>query len=157
LAGDLQDSQPGGFVDAGDGGGRNEVILVVEDAETIRKMVCTMLNQSGYRCLDAGDGEEALQLVEGAPDPIDLVLTDVMMPRMGGTELARRLSRLRPGLRIVFMSGYSDDPVVRTIERSPSIFLAKPFTATALMEKVRETLDLPWKGLPEANSGVGGS
>jgi two-component system, cell cycle sensor histidine kinase and response regulator CckA len=142
-------------VDSADEGGHNERILVVEDAETIRKMVCAMLNQSGYRCIDAGDGEEALRLVERAQD-IDLVLTDVMMPKMGGAELARRLSRLRPDLRIVFMSGYSEDPIVRTIERSPSIFLAKPFTATALMEKVRHTLDLPWNGIPEANSGAGG-
>jgi len=134
--------------------GRNEVILVVEDAETIRKMVCAMLTQSGYRCLDARDGKEALQLVQGAPDAIDLVLTDVMMPNMGGPELARRLAGLRPDLRIVFMSGYSDDPVVRTIERSPSIFLPKPFTAATLMEIVRQTLDRPWNGLPQVNTGV---
>jgi len=136
--------------------GHNEVILVVEDADSIRTMVCAMLNQSGYRCIDARDGEEALRLIEDATDPIDLVLTDVMMPRMGGAELARRLSYLRPGLRIIFMSGYSDDPVVRTMERSPSLFLPKPFTAGALMQKVRHTLDLPWKGLPEVNSGAGG-
>ncbi len=143
-------------MDSSNGGGHNETILVVEDAETIRKMVCAMLGQAGYRCFDAGNGEEALQLVQGASDRIDLVLTDVMMPRMGGAELARHLARLRPGLRVVFMSGYSDDPVVRTIERSPSLFLAKPFTANALMEKVRDTLDHPWHGLPEVNSGAGG-
>jgi two-component system, cell cycle sensor histidine kinase and response regulator CckA len=143
-------------VDASDGVGHNEMILVVEDAETIRKMVCAMLIQSGYRCLDAADGEEALRLIAGAKDRIDLVLTDVMMPKMGGAELARRLSRLSPDVRIVFMSGYSDDPIVRTIERSPSIFLPKPFTANALMEKVRHTLDHPWTGLPEGNAGAGG-
>lgn len=142
-------------MEAADEGGHDEVILVVEDAETIRKMVCAMLSQSGYRCLEACDGEEALQIVERAPDPIDLVLTDVVMPKVGGPELARRLAAIRPGLRIVFMSGYSEDPIVRTIEHSPSIFLAKPFTAAALMEKVRQTLDRPWSGLPQANSGVG--
>jgi two-component system, cell cycle sensor histidine kinase and response regulator CckA len=143
-------------VQSADEGGNNEVILVVEDAETIRKMVCAMLSQSGYRCLDACDGEEALRLLESAPDSIDLVLTDVMMPKMGGPELARRLSSLRPDLRIIFMSGYSEDPIVRTIERSPSIFLAKPFTAAALLEKVRRALGGPWLGLQRANIGAGG-
>jgi CheY-like chemotaxis protein len=142
-------------VDTAGDAGHNETILVVEDAEAIRKMVCAMLGQSGYRCLDAADGEEALQLVQAAPDSIDLVLTDVVMPRLGGAELARRISRLRPQLRIVFMSGYTEDPVVRSIERSPSIFLPKPFTAAALMEKVRAALDHPWPGLPASNSGAG--
>jgi FixJ family two-component response regulator len=68
---------------------------------------------------------------------------------MGGAELARHISKLRPELRIIFMSGYSDDPVVRTVERTPSIFLAKPFTADALMAKVRQSLDRPWGGLPD--------
>jgi two-component system cell cycle sensor histidine kinase/response regulator CckA len=143
---------PEGVVDAADTGGQ-EVILVVEDAETIRKLVCAMLSQSGYRCMDACDGEEALRQIESR-DAVDLVLTDVMMPKMGGVELARRLSSLRPDLRVVFMSGYSDDPVVRTIERSPSIFLPKPFTTAALMGKVREILDTPWKGIPEVGSGL---
>ena len=133
----------------------NGVILVVEDAEAIRKMVCSMLTQSGYHCLEASDGEAALRLFEHAPASVDLVLTDVIMPKMGGLELARRLADLRPGLRVVFMSGYSADPIVSSIERSPSIFLAKPFTASALMEKVRETLHQPWPGLPQANIGAG--
>lgn len=131
-----------------------ETILVVEDAESIRKMVCAMLAQAGYRCLDAGDGEEAFRLVHGAPRAIDLLLTDVVMPKMGGPELARRASQLRPDLRVLFMSGFSDDPVVRSIERSASLFLAKPFTTGALLTKVRETLDAPWKGLPDTNQGV---
>ena len=71
-----------------------------------------------------------------------------MMPKMGGAELASRLSSLRPDLRIIFMSGYSDDPIVRTIERSPSIFLPKPFTAAALLEKVRQALGRTLVGPP---------
>jgi two-component system cell cycle sensor histidine kinase/response regulator CckA len=117
-------------------------------------MVCAMLEQAGYRCFEAGDGQEALQVFETDPDAVDLVLTDVMMPKMGGVELAQRLAAARPDLRIVFMSGYSDDPVVRTIEHSPSIFLPKPFTTTALMERVRQSLTEPWNGLPEANFGA---
>jgi len=132
-----------------------ETILVVEDAEPIRKMVCAMLSQAGYRCMEAGDGEEAFRLVHGAPHAMDLVLTDVVMPKMGGSELAKRLSNLRPDLRILFMSGYSDDPVVRSIERSASLFLPKPFTAGALLDKVRSTLDAPWSGFTDSNQGAG--
>jgi two-component system, cell cycle sensor histidine kinase and response regulator CckA len=134
---------------------QNQTIVVAEDAAPIRKMVCAMLAQSGYRCLEAGDGREALTLVEAAPQAIDLLLTDVIMPNMGGVELARRVSRIEPNVRILFMSGYSDDPLVRSIERSPALFLAKPFTAPTLLDKVREMLVAPWPGLPETNSGAG--
>jgi len=134
---------------------QNETIVVAEDAVPIRKMLCAMLSQSGYRCLEAADGREALDLIQAAPQAIDLLLTDVIMPNMGGIDLARRVARVEPRVRILFMSGYSDDPIVRSIERSPASFLAKPFTASALLEKVRETLDSPWQGLPEANSGAG--
>jgi two-component system, cell cycle sensor histidine kinase and response regulator CckA len=125
----------------------HETILVVEDAESIRGMVCAMLCQSGYHCLEAGDGAEALDILETDGDSVSLILTDIVMPRMTGAELARHVARIRPEIRIMFMSGYSDDAVVRTIERSAAIFLAKPFTASILIEKVREALDHPWVGL----------
>ena len=126
----------------------NETILVVDDAEAIRKMVCAMLAQNGYRCLEASDGSEALHMIERGLDSFHLVLTDMVMPKMNGAELADHLSRLRPDVRVVFMSGYSDDPVVRHVEHvSPAIFLAKPFTAAALIEKIRESLEQPWHGL----------
>ena len=124
---------------------RKETILVVDDAEVIRKMICAMLVQNGYGCLEACDGHEALRTLEG--EPVHLVLTDVSMPGMGGTELASRLARERPEMRVVFMSGYSDHPVVRQVERTPAIFLPKPFTAGVLMEKIRQVLDQPWVGL----------
>lgn len=138
-----------------DDSSRKETVLVVEDADSIRKMVSVMLGQAGYRCLEAGDGEEAFGMLRGAPEAIDLILTDVMMPKMGGPELARRVSHLRPDLRVIFMSGYSDDPVVRTIERSHSLFLPKPFTAATLLDRVRQALDQPWRGLPDTNLGAG--
>lgn len=125
-----------------------ETILVVEDAESIRKLVCAMLSQDGYRCLEAADGAQALEIVEGA-EAIHLVLTDVVMPQMGGTELARRLALLRPEVPIIFMSGYNEDPLVRRVECVPGIFLPKPFTAAALTVKVRQALEEPWMGLPE--------
>lgn len=125
-----------------------ETILVVEDADGIRNMVCAMLAQQGYQCLEASDGADALRMLDQTTEPVDLVLTDVIMPKMTGAELSRHLVRLRPELRVVFMSGYSDDPAVREFERMPPIFLAKPFTSTALFEKVRQALDQPWCGLP---------
>jgi CheY-like chemotaxis protein len=130
--------------------GRPESILVVDDAEPVRKMVCSMLSSSGYQCMEAADGAEALCIIKEGSEPVDLILTDIMMPRMGGTELACRVAALRPDLPIVFMSGYSDDPVVRTLESSPALFLPKPFTAAALNEKVRAALDNPWTGVPGA-------
>jgi CheY-like chemotaxis protein len=128
------------------GGGSIETILVVEDAEPIRKMVCAMLTQDGYQCLEAGDGAEALRVLEDGSN-VQLVLTDLVMPRMSGSDLARHLSRTRPTLRIMLMSGFTDDPVVRSVDRNSVVFLAKPFTAAALKEKVREALDQPWSGL----------
>jgi two-component system, cell cycle sensor histidine kinase and response regulator CckA len=125
-----------------------KTILVVEDADDIRRLVCAMLALQGYNCLAAADGLDALKLIENSTDPVHLVITDMVMPNMKGSELARHLSRLRPELPIVLMSGFSDDPAVRSIERGPAIFLAKPFTAATLCEKVRLALDQPWRGLP---------
>jgi two-component system cell cycle sensor histidine kinase/response regulator CckA len=119
----------------------SETILVVEDAEAIRTMVCTMLAQQGYQCLEAADGVDALRLLNETREPVDLVLTDIIMPKMTGPELGRHLIRLKPNLPIVFMSGYAEDPVVTEFERVPPMFLAKPFTADALIEKVRQALD----------------
>jgi CheY-like chemotaxis protein len=130
-----------------------ETILVVEDTEPIRRIVCAMLAQSGYRCLEAGDGAEALDVLETGASSVSLILTDMIMPKMTGAELALHVSRTWPELRIMFMSGYTDDPSVRTLEQSRALFLAKPFTAAVLMKKVREALDHPWTGLHSSLSG----
>ncbi|HEX3876063.1 MAG TPA: response regulator [Bryobacteraceae bacterium] len=126
-----------------------ETILVVEDAEEIRRLVCGMLSLQGYKCISAMDGLEALQLLECQTEPVDLMLTDLVMPNMAGAELARRVARLRPEIRIVLMSGFSEDPVVRTFEHAPTAFIAKPFTVATLCAKVREALDEPWTGFPD--------
>ena len=123
-------------------------ILVVEDGESVRKMICAMLTQNGYQCLEASDGNEALGLLRGIGS-VNLVLTDLMMPGMNGTELARHLSRDYPEIRIMFMSGYSEDPVIHSTEGARGLFLAKPFTASALTERVRQALNRPWSGLPD--------
>jgi two-component system, cell cycle sensor histidine kinase and response regulator CckA len=124
---------------------RKETILVVDDAEAIRKMVCAVLSQNGYSCVEASNGHEALLRLND--EVVQLVLTDVVMPGMGGPELASRLARERPEVRIMFMSGYSEDPVVHTVQRVPTLFLEKPFTTGALMSKIRQALDEPWEGL----------
>ena len=126
-----------------------ETILVVEDAEEIRRMVCGMLASQGYTCLSAGDGVDALEMIECGTDRVDLMLTDMIMPNMMGAELARRVARLKPEIRIVLMSGFSDDPLVRSFQRAPAVFLPKPFTASALCAKVRQALDEPWHGFPD--------
>jgi two-component system, cell cycle sensor histidine kinase and response regulator CckA len=100
-----------------------------------------MLAQGGYRCLEAADGTEAVQLLE-AGDPVHLILTDVIMPNMGGEELARHAAAARPDLRVIFMSGHTNNPVVKNGD-SPS-FLAKPFTFAAVLEKVAQVLEKPW-------------
>lgn len=130
---------------------QRETILVVDDGEPVRKMVCAMLEQSGYAVIEAGDGVEALRILE-TPRAVHLVLTDMMMPVMGGTELARRAARLRPELRVLFMSGYTSDPLVQKIGRTPALLLPKPFTASDLARKVRQVLDQPWSGLPNSSS-----
>ena len=141
----MQDEMPDRIYEAA-----KETVLVVEDSEPIRRVVIFMLRQTGYHCLEASNGAEALNVLR-AETKIQLVLTDVVMPGMGGAELARKVAREYPAVRVVFMSGYSDDPLVRSLERTP-VFLAKPFTASALTSIVRRALEHPWNGLPEIQS-----
>ena len=127
----------------------SKTILVVDDGDEIRRLVCGMLSKQGYNCLSASNGADALNLIERGEDTPHLMLTDMVMPQMMGAELAVRAARLRPDLRIVLMSGFSDDPVVRLYQGTPAAFIAKPFTASALCAKIREALDRPWDGLPD--------
>ena len=128
-----------------------ETILVVEDTDDIRKMICQILLQNGYHVLEASNGLEALELCNSYGDAIHLLLTDVVMPRMNGGELAEHLRRLNPRLPMIFMSGYNDDVVVRRMARL-SAFLAKPFTSVSLTRKVREVLDAPKPTVDESTA-----
>jgi two-component system, cell cycle sensor histidine kinase and response regulator CckA len=123
-------------------GSGKETILVVEDTDEVRRMICHILLQHGYTVLEAADGPEALEVIGSYGSPIHLLLTDVIMPRMNGGELAERLRVTHPRLRMIFMSGYTDDAIVNRIERL-AVFLAKPFTSLALVHKVREVLEAP--------------
>jgi CheY-like chemotaxis protein len=119
---------------------QDQTVLVVEDMEPLCKMIASMLRESGYRVVEAANGADALAAFDREAHSIQLVLTDIIMPRMNGTELALRLSQIRPGLPVLFMSGYTDDPVVRVVERDGTFFLRKPFTAQVLIETVRRVL-----------------
>ena len=121
--------------------GGSETILLVEDEEGVRKLVRAILQRSGYRVLEATDGVEALRIATSHA-AIDLLLTDVVMPNMGGAETASRLRQLQPGLKLLYMSGYTDNAVVlHGVLRSEVAFVQKPITPAALLLKVREVLD----------------
>ena len=119
-----------------------ETVLVVDDDEGVRNLAKRILASSGYTVLTAGTGDEALALCAGHDGPIALVLSDVVMPKMSGPELAHELARLRPAARVVFMSGYAGDAVEhRGLLDAGSHFIDKPFTALGLTQKIRRVLD----------------
>jgi two-component system cell cycle sensor histidine kinase/response regulator CckA len=118
-----------------------ETILIVEDEQAIRVLARRVLEESGYHVLEAGDGESALELMRTHPEQLHLLLTDLVMPDMGGTELASRLQDKHPTIRVLFMSGYTDDGVVRNGLLGPGrAFLQKPFTPSMLVRKIRDVL-----------------
>ncbi|MBI2373717.1 MAG: GAF domain-containing protein [Deltaproteobacteria bacterium] len=122
-------------------------ILVAEDEASVRRAVVRILEGSGYRVLAAASGEEALDWCSKERGNIDLLLTDVVMPRMSGRELAERIGAQCPKLRVVFMSGYTDDAIVRHgVDSGGTHFISKPFTASELTRKVREALEAPDRG-----------
>jgi two-component system cell cycle sensor histidine kinase/response regulator CckA len=119
-----------------------ETVLVVEDDELVRGITVRSLRALGYRILLAEDGEDALRVVERHVGDIDLVVTDVAMPRMGGPELADRLSARNPRVKVLFVSGYSEQDISeRMVLAQNRAFLDKPFTASMLARKLREMLD----------------
>jgi two-component system cell cycle sensor histidine kinase/response regulator CckA len=114
-------------------------VLVVEDEPQVRRMAARALAEAGHRVLEAGDGREAISVLARAGQGIDLVLTDVAMPGMSGRELADRLRQVRPDVRVIFMSGYADDEIVRRGLLEPDQpFIQKPFTPDVLMRRVAE-------------------
>jgi DNA-binding NtrC family response regulator len=119
-----------------------ETVLVVEDQEEVRSLVVEILTMQGYNVLKASGGEEALRICRTARKPIDLLLTDMVMPGMGGRELAERMMRTSPGLKVILMSGYTEDGVVQwgTVIQGME-FLQKPFSVDTLARKVRKVLD----------------
>ena len=120
----------------------SETILIVEDEEGVRRIAQLALDMQGYRILEADCAPEAIRLFETHKDKINLLLTDVVMPEMSGRHLAERLRMVRPDLKVLYMSGYNDDDVVRHgILAATDAFLQKPFTPLSLARKVRGVLD----------------
>jgi len=119
-----------------------ETILLVEDEEIVRGLVCSVLQAEGYKVLEAEHGTEALRISEAHGGPIHLLLTDVVMPQMSGKELAELLSPLRPDMQILYMSGYTDKTTLQqnALDRSEAL-LQKPFTPEILLSKVRHALE----------------
>ncbi len=122
----------------------DETVLLVEDEEVVREMAKEILQECGYHVLQAKDGQHALELAGQHDGEIHLMLTDVVMPRMSGRELSEQLTPLRPEIRVLYMSGYTDDAIVHHgVLDEGTAFIGKPFSMQALARKVRETLDAP--------------
>jgi two-component system cell cycle sensor histidine kinase/response regulator CckA len=119
-----------------------ETILVAEDEDGVRSLTKEVLEKYGYTVLEASNGEEALKIAERHEGPLDLLLSDVVMPRMGGPELAQELLARRPAVKVLYMSGYTDHPMVRRgVVNAGVAFLQKPFTPTVLVSRIREILE----------------
>ncbi|PYM82490.1 MAG: hybrid sensor histidine kinase/response regulator [Candidatus Rokuibacteriota bacterium] len=120
----------------------SETVLLVEDDEAVRELTCEVLEMHGYTVLAVADAGEAPRVLEGASRPIHLLVTDVVMPRLSGRELTERLRSLRPGLKVLYISGYAGTAVVHHGVLDPGTpFLQKPFTPDALLRSVRKVLD----------------
>jgi len=122
--------------------GGTETVLIVEDEDAVRRSAERILRSAGYRVLSADSGEDALSLCQDQGEEVDLLLADVVMPQMSGPELAAQLTLHRPRLKVLYMSGYTDDAIGKHGVLAPEIaFIGKPFAAVALASKVREVLD----------------
>lgn len=128
----------------------SETVLVVEDEDAVRTLTRTALEMAGYKVLEASQGLEALRIAAQYDGPIHLLLSDVVMPLLGGRELAEQLLPLHGGMKVLFLSGYTDDAVVRHgVLQEKVNFLQKPFSPLVLTHRVRELLDSPPEGHPD--------
>jgi signal transduction histidine kinase/ActR/RegA family two-component response regulator len=130
-----------------------EAILLVEDEATVRRLARRLLEVNGYTVFEASGPEEALRVLKGQRIPIDLMLSDIVMPVMSGVTLQRRLAEIRPQVKVLLMSGYTDDALIRHgLLEDATPFLPKPFTPRALLEAVRTVLDTGPRSKPAADA-----
>jgi CheY-like chemotaxis protein len=116
-------------------------ILLVEDGESVRRLASRILTRAGHTVIEAANGREALEVAARHEGEIDLILTDVVMPELNGRELVDRIRESRPGIRALYMSGYTDDEIVRRgLLSSDMAFIEKPFTSARLLERVQGVL-----------------
>jgi two-component system cell cycle sensor histidine kinase/response regulator CckA len=121
----------------------SETVLLVEDELMVRTFARDVLAAKGYQVLEASSGEEALHAYAGNRHAIDLLLTDIVMPGMNGRELAEQMVAMRPSLKVLFMSGYTEDASLRGAMWRSTSLLQKPFGVADLEREVRQTLDRP--------------
>jgi two-component system, cell cycle sensor histidine kinase and response regulator CckA len=121
----------------------SETVLLVEDDEKLRQLNAELLLGLGYNVIEGGNAAEAIAAAQGYSGPLDLLMTDVVMPGMNGYKLAGLLSEVRPELRVLFVSGYADTTVAQQLADSDAAFLQKPFAFKTLAAKLREVLDAP--------------
>ena len=122
--------------------GGSERILLVEDAHSLRELARVTLEEHGYTVIEAASGTAALAALERESEPVDLILTDLVMGGMSGRELADKITAQRPGMRVLYMSGYTDDALGHHgVLDSGVAFVEKPFTIDGLLGKVRDVLD----------------
>jgi PAS domain S-box-containing protein len=127
----------------------SETILVVEDNDDLREVICKTLGKQGYVVLAAANGKEALQIFENRTWPIDLLLVDVVLPQMSGAEVVKRLQGFDPNIKALYMSGYTNNAIVHHgVLDTDVAFLQKPFKGTALLMKIRDVLDSSWRMYP---------
>jgi CheY-like chemotaxis protein len=123
--------------------GPRETILLVEDEEFVRNVTQEVLEMEGFKVLGAATGTEAIEMLAKDHTRVDLLLTDVVLPGINGRDLAARMSEMQPGLKVIFMSGYTDNAVLKnSVAESTTPYLQKPFTLDALVTKVHETLEI---------------
>ncbi len=122
--------------------GGTETVLVVEDEPLVRDVVVQILRAQGYKVIEAANGTEAIRVAEEMDEPVHLLLTDVVMPLMGGPELAERVRKAHPETKVLYMSGYVDEPLVQEeVLQNQGAFIQKPFTVEELASRVRETVN----------------
>ncbi len=132
----------------------SETILVVEDEEMVRTLVRQTLERAGYRILEAADPSAARRICESYAGPIQLLVSDVVLPKQGGPQLANELLELRPKMKVLFMSGYAEQSAAQGLAKAERAFLPKPFTPAALTRKVREVLEDDGNGLRTRGAGA---